>query len=96
MKKNAEEDGWWRFLKLCAAVKTPEQFKELFDLFLTIEEKEALALRYLLLKELLEGKKAQREISADLKISISKITRGSNALKIINNDLKEFLLKHMS
>jgi TrpR family trp operon transcriptional repressor len=93
MKKDSTEEGWWRFLKLCTQLKTPEQFNELLDLFLTIEEREALALRYLLIKKLLEGKRTQREISADLQISISKITRGSNALKIISNDLKEVILK---
>ncbi len=95
MQKSTSEEGWWRFLELCAALKKPEQLGELFDLFLTIEEKEALALRYLLIKELLEEKRTQRQISADLHISISKITRGSNALKIISNQLREYLLTHM-
>ena len=90
-----EEEGWWPLLKLCSKVGTPERFAEFFDLFLTIEEKENLAQRYLLVKALLEEKETQREISARVHLSISKITRGSNALKIISSDLKEFLKTQM-
>jgi TrpR family transcriptional regulator, trp operon repressor len=96
MKKQEMEDGWWRFLKLCTQVKTVDRWQSFFDLFLTIEEKENLAMRYLLVKALLEGKKTQREIAKELKISISKITRGSNALKEIDDPLREFLKKAMA
>lgn len=89
------EGGWRGFVQLCTETKGPQQLKELFDLFMTIEEKENLAMRYLLVKQLLKGKKTQRELAAGLGVSISKITRGSNALKIINSHLKEFLERKM-
>jgi TrpR family trp operon transcriptional repressor len=91
MTKQSAEEGWWRFLKLCTKIKTANEFEELFDLFLTIEEKEALAARFLIVQELLEGKKTQRDIADDLHVSISKITRGSNALKIVSQTLRETL-----
>ncbi|MES2122203.1 MAG: trp operon repressor [Chlamydiota bacterium] len=90
-KGNVAEDGWQGFIKLCVETKNPKDLQELFDLFFTLEEKEALGLRMQLIRALLEHKRTQREISEDLNISISKITRGSNALKIINDRLKEYL-----
>ena len=96
MKKQKEtKDGWWCFLELCSHVKTPQDFREFFNLFLTLEEKEDLAKRYLLVKALLEEKLTQREIAEKIGVSISKITRGSNVLKTINSNLREFLKKHM-
>ena len=89
------EDGWRGFIQLCLLSANKERLDELFGLFLTLEEKEVLALRFLLIKDLLEGRLSQREISQKRKISISKITRGSNALKIIKPSLKEFLHHHM-
>lgn len=95
MKKATEEEGWRRLLTLCDRAEKEERYDELFSLFLTLEEKEALALRYLIVKALLKEKRPQREIAEVLRVSISKITRGSNALKIASDDLKEFLKTHM-
>lgn len=92
--KKGDEDGWRRFLKLCQHAESLKQLEELFDCFLTIEEKENLATRYLLVKELLEKKKTQREIAEELGISISKLTRGSNTLKTISDSLRSFLEKN--
>ena len=86
-------DGWWDFLTLCSKTKSPEEFKRLFDLFLTIEEKETLGKRFLIVKALQEGKLTQREIADHFGVSISQITRGSNALKIIDTTLKKTLEK---
>lgn len=90
------EDGWRNFIKLCAAATKLEEIQELFDLFFTLEEKEDLGKRCLLVKELLEKKLTQREIAEQLSVSISKITRGSNALKVISNQLREDLKKKMA
>ena len=88
-----QEDEWWRFIALCTQIRDAKLFGELLELFLTIEERQDLVRRYALVKLLLEGKKTQREIAAELKVSISKITRGSNALKTTGNDLKEVIKK---
>lgn len=87
------EQGWADFLKLCTECKSTKELKELFDLFFTFEERRDIAMRYWIIKELLFGAKTQRELSEDLGISISKITRGSNALKIISDELKTLLAK---
>jgi TrpR family trp operon transcriptional repressor len=79
------------FIDLCLSSRNERLFEALFDLFLTEEEKSDLALRYLIVKELLKKEKSQREIAKNLNVSIAKITRGSNELKRID----EKLLKHL-
>ena len=77
--------------KFCAELKTPEQFDNFFELFLTINEREELLARYHITKELLKGEKTQREIAEQHKVSIAKITRGSNQLKVIDDKFKKFI-----
>jgi len=91
MKSQSGEDGWWQFIELCRQLKTKQQFDELFDLFLTIDERNDIKDRLVLIRELLQGEKTQREIAAEHNISIAKISRGSNYLKIISKDLRRFL-----
>lgn len=86
-----DEEGWKMFLDLCLETKKPCRLEELLSLFLTIEEKEHLSSRMQIIKALLSEKLSQREISGEMKVSISQITRGSNALKIISDDLLKFL-----
>src|SRR5438105_1731230 len=76
-----QKEGWNGFIELCLSIKDRKTLSSLFDLFLTPEEKNDLSTRFLLVKELLEGDKTQRQIAEDLSISIAKITRGSNELK---------------
>jgi TrpR family trp operon transcriptional repressor len=85
------EKDWKDFVKLCCKFKSEKELENLFDLFFTLEEKELLASRYVIIKALLEGKLTQREIAEACQVSISQITRGSNALKIIDPKLKKFL-----
>lgn len=92
MKKSSEE-GWLAFLELCSKIKTPEAFNSFFALFLTFEERETMASRFFIIKALLEGELTQREIAEEYKVSIAQITRGSNALKIIDPEFKKFLEK---
>ena len=85
------DDNWRGFLKLCREFKTEKQLNDLLALFLTHEEKGALAMRYAIVKELIKGRLTQREIAADLNVSIAKITRGSNALKIMSDNVRRAL-----
>jgi len=89
------KSGWKEFLKLCSEIDSPEEMSQVFDLFLTIEEKETLAKRYLIIKALLEAKLTQRQIADIFNVSIAQITRGSNATKIISTKLKELLKSHL-
>jgi TrpR family transcriptional regulator, trp operon repressor len=85
------EDGWRGFLNLCLKVETVKELEELFGLFLTPEEREDLSTRHLIVQELVRGKMTQREMAKNLGVSIAKITRGSNSLKMISKDLRRLL-----
>lgn len=91
MTKESEEDGWRGFLSLCSKAESPRRLDELLWLFLTLEERKDIATRYLIVRELVQGKKTQREMAKELGVSIAKITRGSNFLKIISKDLRRLL-----
>lgn len=93
-KKESTVDGWRRFVDLCLKVKSREQFEELLKLLLTTEERRDVSKRVLLINALLEGALTQREIAKEFKISIARITRGSNALKIVKPDLRSYLISH--
>lgn len=95
MKKEDLEDGWHSFLKICQKMKSPKDLDALFNFFFTIEEKNNFATRALVVRSLLKGKKTQREIADDYSLSLTKITRGSNALKIITDKLKDNLAKSL-
>ncbi|MEM9243135.1 MAG: trp operon repressor [Pseudomonadota bacterium] len=84
--------GWASFLKLCHHSTSIKQCDAIFHLLFTAEERDQLADRVLLVRELLKGEKTQRQIAADLNISIAKITRGSNQLKETNEDVKQHFL----
>jgi len=88
-----DKPGWRDFLELCSKIRTKEEFEQVYDLFFTIEEKENIASRYLIIKELLEETLTQREIAETHSVSIAQITRGSNALKIIPKKLRDTLKK---
>lgn len=88
-----KKSGWREFLGLCQTFSSVDELDEFFSLFMTFEERENLADRYLIIRELLLGEKTQREIAEDLNVSIAKITRGSNELKTKDAALKASLLE---
>ena len=90
----ADKEGWRELMLLIAKIKSPERLSAFFELFLTIEEKEVLSSRFLIIRALSIGKLTQRQIAEKYQVSISQITRGSNALKIIDKDLRKFLHSH--
>ncbi len=83
--------AWHDFLELCLATKDTKLLSDLFDLLLTIEEKDSIAMRTMIVRDLVKKKKTQREIAKDLQVSIAKITRGSNALKRMHSKVVHFL-----
>lgn len=83
-----EEDGWRGFLRLVRKARTEEELGELFWLFLTPTEKAEISTRFLIVQELLRDKLSQRQMAEKLGVSIAKITRGSNFLKMVNKDLR--------
>lgn len=88
--------GWHYFLELCLSTDDKKMLSDVLDLFLTPEEKASIETRCLIVKALLEQKKTQRQMSEELKVSIAKITRGSNELKRISPKLIHYLKKRLS
>ncbi len=94
MEKKYQE-GWQCFLDLCLETKDLKHLAPLFDLLLTEEEKESLAMRCMIIKELLSRDKTQRQIAVDLNVSIAKITRGSNELKRVKASFLDYVKKKL-
>lgn len=91
MNHSSSDTSWKAFLELCLKARSIDELNQLFELFFTIEEKETLTSRFVIVKTLLEEKLTQREISEQHKVSIAQITRGSNALKRIDPQLKKLI-----
>ncbi len=89
------EEDFNIFLDLCLKTKKLSRLQDMFNLFLTLEEKEHLGSRMKIIRTLLEQKLSQREISEKMHVSISQITRGSNALKMIDDDLLQYIDRHV-
>jgi len=87
--------AWKSFLKLCLKTHDADELSKLLDCFLTHEEINAITDRFSIIKALLSGRQTQREMSEVLNVSIAKITRGSNAIKLIDPKLKLFLEKNI-
>jgi len=86
--KNHTQDLYALFAK----VNTAEEAKMLLKDILTPQELDSVAERWQLIQALHEGK-PQREISKELGISISKITRGSRMLQYGSGGFLHFLKK---
>ncbi len=91
-----DQRGWSSFLELCTQAAAEGRLETLLELLLTIDEQQQLAARCRILEELLAQRLSQREMAAELHVSIAQITRGSNALKSTRNPwLREFLQTHL-
>jgi TrpR family trp operon transcriptional repressor len=91
MDQKTEKEGWRSFIKQCLRVKSEKDLETFFRLFLTPKERQEIAGRYLIVKELLKGEKTQRVIAQEFQVSIANISRGSNVLKTTSAELKKFL-----
>lgn len=90
------QNDWDNFLDLCLSMKSRENLNRMLFLFLTPEERKDITQRYSIIKELFSGNFSQREIAEKYKVSIAKITRGSNSLKLIDEKFLEFLSKKIT
>jgi len=92
---NKFQQGLNEFSNLCLSAKDDKFISQLFDLFFTSEERNDLAMRYWIIKELILGEKTQRQIAEDLQVSIAKITRGSNEIKRMSPKFLNYLKEHL-
>jgi len=78
--------------ELFASVESKREAEKLLKDILTPQELASVAERWQLIQKL-AANKPQRQISKELKVSISKITRGSRMLKYGGGGFKYFLKK---
>jgi len=93
--KSEKSKEWAKFLELFLGVKDREILDMLFQLFMTMNERDMLVDRYRLVKALLATDLSQREIADILHLSISKVTAGSKATQVLSDHHKTYLLKKM-
>ncbi len=78
-------------INVFAATTDEEDMKALFDDMFTESERRDLVTRWLLMKDIFQGK-PQRQIASDRSLSLCKITRGSRMLKKENGFMRRLLL----
>lgn len=90
--RNFSKLGWDKLLQIFLTRNNEEKLNNILSFLLTKEEKEKLGKRVVLAQYLINQEKSQREISKELSVSISTVTRCSNALKIFSDKDKELFL----
>jgi len=91
----SNNDDWSLLKRLIIQAVHTEQLDTLLRFILTPEECQALPKRVVLIKNLLAGHTSQRAIAEKTGISIAKITRGSNELKRIDTNFKQWLVDQL-
>ncbi|WP_392552389.1 trp operon repressor [Orbus wheelerorum] len=90
-----EKDDWQQTVAfLNKAFDDNHQF-DIFKLLMTIDERNALITRVKIVKALLEAKINQRQLREQLGIGIATVTRGSNSLKDVSPEFKQWLEKNL-
>lgn len=84
-------EAFVKLLELAELAQKANVLDDFFGLIFTPQEYEQLQKRYALIEALVKDELPQREISKQLQVSIAKITRGSNALKLLDPTLREIL-----
>lgn len=83
-------------IELLAKAPSEKVRFELIELFFTSTELLQLQARYDIIQGLTRKSLTQRELAAKLKLSIAKITRGSNELKRRSLELKAYLSEYFT
>ncbi len=83
------EKNWQSLIRVIRILKSDNELSLLLDFLFTLEEKRQLSNRYALAQQMVLAQKSQREIAKDLGVSISTVTRCSNALKLLPDEIKQ-------
>ncbi len=95
--KNAmEQQRWQQLLMLIQHQQSLAELDGVLHLLLSHDERQAISGRLAIIRALLEGKQSQRQIAADLAVSIATITRASNSLKLLTEAERTQLLASLN
>lgn len=90
LRNKRSEQGFEELCSLIIKSKDKDFLMDFLASLLTPAEKKDIANRWLLVKEIANGK-SQRDIAKSFKMSLCKITRGSKELKKQNSPFKKML-----
>lgn len=86
-------NNWHDLIQLFSAVDDAPSIEKLLQVLFTHDERNDMAKRVQIIRGLLKGDKTQRQLAHELNVSIAKITRGSNALKSVDDEVRALLNK---
>ncbi|WP_439258333.1 MULTISPECIES: trp operon repressor [unclassified Lonepinella] len=84
-------DQWRTFIHTLRHAVAQGKDEELLTLLLTADERDAVGLRLQIVAQLLDKNIPQREIQQNLNTSAATITRGSNMLKLMDQDFLDWV-----
>lgn len=87
---------WQAFVALLKEAIAENREEDLFSMLLTLDEKNSFGLRVQIVKALLENQITQREIQQQLNTSAATITRGSNMIKSLEPELREWITEKLN
>ncbi|MBE2897099.1 trp operon repressor [Pasteurellaceae bacterium HPA106] len=87
-------EQWAIFVDLLRAAFAEGREHDVLGMLLTADERDSIGLRVQIIKALLAKSHSQREIQQQLNTSAATITRGSNMLKTIPDELLAWLQGH--
>lgn len=86
-----EKDDWQKTMDFLNKAFVDNHQFDIFKLLMTTDERIALTTRVKIIKALLEGTVNQRQLKEQLGIGIATVTRGSNSLKDVSPEFKQWL-----
>lgn len=87
---------WQQFVELLKQSLTEGRVEALLEMLLTVDERSSLGLRVQIVNALLNSDLPQREIQQQLNTSAATITRGSNMLKSIDPDIRDWISQKLN
>ncbi|QLB21506.1 Trp operon repressor [Vespertiliibacter pulmonis] len=87
---------WQQFIFLVKLAVEEDKLENLLEMLFTTDERNSFGLRVQIINALLNTDLPQREIQQQLRTSAATITRGSNMLKVVNPDIREWVSKKLN
>ena len=86
-----KDEHWQKVVALLNGQTDQQALQAVLSVLLTAEERDAIGSRLAIMQALLAKQETQREISTRLGVSIAKVTRCSNYLKMLDGTEKQLI-----